>query len=64
LGKIAEKNANSISKMMQGEEWSPEGEARGLISKAGLKHTSLSTGDVLVIGGKMYMADSFGWEKL
>jgi hypothetical protein len=33
---------------MQGENWSPNGEARPLIEEKGLRHTSMSTGDVLV----------------
>ena len=33
---------------MQGENWSPNGEARPLIEEKGLRHTSMSVGDVLV----------------
>jgi len=33
---------------MQGEVWSPFGEARDLILGKGLQHTSMSMGDVLV----------------
>ena len=32
---------------MQGENWSPHGEARPLIEHLGLTHTSMSVGDVL-----------------
>jgi len=32
---------------MQGENWSPHGEARPLIEYLGLTHTSMSVGDVL-----------------
>ena len=32
---------------LQGEMWSPEGEARDLISELGLEHTSISVGDIL-----------------
>ena len=32
---------------MQGENWSPHGEARPLIERLGLTHTSMSVGDVL-----------------
>lgn len=34
---------------MQGENWSPNGEARDLIRSLGLHHTSMSVGDVLVV---------------
>lgn len=33
---------------MQGEVWSPNGEARDLIKALGLDHTSMSVGDVVV----------------
>jgi hypothetical protein len=32
---------------MQGENWSPHGEARALLQSLGLGHTSLSVGDVI-----------------
>jgi len=32
---------------MQGENWSPRGEARDLLRSLGLSHTSLSVGDVI-----------------
>ncbi len=32
---------------MQGENWSPHGEARELLQSLGLGHTSMSVGDVL-----------------
>jgi hypothetical protein len=33
---------------MQGEMWSPNGEARPLIEEKGLRHTSMSVGDLIV----------------
>jgi len=33
---------------MQGEVWSPNGEARELIQSKGLQHTSMSVGDVII----------------
>jgi hypothetical protein len=61
IGTIAETNPEKVYSMMQGENWSPEGEARELISKSGSGHTSMSVGDVLVIGGKLQMVDRFGF---
>lgn len=61
IGSIAETNPEKVYMMMQGENWSPEGEARELISKSGSGHTSMSVGDVLVIGGKLQMVDRFGF---
>jgi hypothetical protein len=33
--------------LMQGEQWSPNGEARELIELLGLRHTSMSVGDLI-----------------
>src|SRR5262245_27150813 len=38
---------------MQGEVWSPIGEARDLIMSKGLRHTSMSVGDVIVVKGEV-----------
>ena len=51
--------------MMQGEIWSPNGEARPLIEFKGLGHTSMSVGDVLVDeAGRKYRVASRGFEEL
>jgi hypothetical protein len=42
---------------MQGERWSPNGEARPLIERAKLHHTSMSVGDVIVS-----LEDDRAWE--
>jgi hypothetical protein len=49
---------------MQGERWSPKGSARDLIKSKGLRHTSMSVGDVMVINGTPYMVDSTGFVNL
>jgi len=38
---------DEIFSIMQGERWSPEGEARDLIRWLGLQHTSMSVGDII-----------------
>jgi hypothetical protein len=48
----------------QGDNWSPNGEARPLIRALGLKHTSMSTGDVVYIGGAYYMVADEGFDKM
>ena len=51
--------------LMQGEVWSPNGEARGLIKAKGLQHTSMSVGDVLVDpAGKVFVVASFGFKEV
>ena len=50
---------------MQGEVWSPNGEARGLIREKGLAHTSMSVGDVVVDPeGHVQLVASAGFEDL
>lgn len=50
---------------MQGERWSPNGEARGLIKSKGLQHTSMSVGDIAVEeNGNVWMVDTFGFHAL
>jgi hypothetical protein len=49
---------------MQGEFWSPMGEARNLIQTLGLHHTSMSCGDVVQFGSDFYMVDFMGYKKL
>ncbi len=49
----------------QGEVWSPNGEARGLIEAKGLQHTSMSVGDVAVdADGVAHVVASVGFERL
>jgi len=60
LGEIGEKNVGKVIQMMQGESWSPKGQANSLLRKLGLGHTSMSVGDVIQIGSKLIMLDSFG----
>lgn len=47
---------------MQGEVWSPHGEARSLIKSLHLSHTSLSVGDVVQeTGGGYWVCNDLGW---
>lgn len=64
LGKIREKNLGEVFKLMQGEFWSPYGEANSLIKKKGLHHTSMSVGDIIKIGNKMWMVEMSGFKDL
>lgn len=46
---------------MQGENWSPNGEARPLITRLGLHHTSMSVGDVIEYQNQFWQVDYSGW---
>lgn len=50
---------------MQGERWSPNGEARFLIKSLNLQHTSMSVGDVVedVVQNKFWIVRSCGFDE-
>jgi hypothetical protein len=64
VGEVGERNPERVFTMMQGEKWSPRGEARQFIQRLGLRHTSMSVGDCVKIGSKLLMASGLGFEKL
>ena len=64
LGRIKESNLNKVMRMMQGQFWSPEGEARSLIRRKGLGHTSMSVGDIIRANGKTLLVDRVGFKEL
>ena len=61
LGSVKETNPEKVFHMMQGEIWSPEGQARDFIQASGTGHTSMSVGDIVVVNGKALMVDRFGF---
>lgn len=61
LGKMNQTSLKNIFAMMQGEVWSPKGEAKKLIDSLGLYHTSMSVGDIIKIGNKVMMIDPKGF---
>lgn len=65
LGEFEATDLDALFTKMQGEVWSPKGEARPLIEQKGLRHTSMSVGDVAVTpGGHAWICDTFGWKEL
>lgn len=59
-------NPEDVFQKMQGEVWSPNGEAKGLISTRGLCHTSMSVGDVVynVEADKYFEVDMIGFREI
>jgi hypothetical protein len=47
LKEVDATTVEDVFHQMQGECWSPNGEARDLIREKGLQHTSMSVGDVI-----------------
>ena len=64
LGEVAESDPERIFALLQGEVWSPRGEARDLISSKGLRHTSMMVGDVVEIGGRILAVAVMGFEPI
>lgn len=64
LTTIPATDPEDVFSKMQGENWSPRGEARELITSKGLNHTSMSVGDVMVVNGKALMVDNMGFINL
>ena len=62
LGTFEATDLDNLFVKMQGEVWSPNGEARPLIEFKGLKHTSMSVGDIAVTeSGDTFICDRIGW---
>ncbi len=62
LGSINTDSKEHVFSLMQGENWSPQGEANELIARLGLHHTSMSIGDVVVAHGEAWICRPTGWE--
>jgi len=62
---VAGENEEDVMCQMQAENWSPNGEARPLIRSLGLRHTSMSIGDVVVNEyGRAFQCDIIGWKEI
>jgi hypothetical protein len=62
LKTVAATSPEDVYRQMQAEVWSPNGEARRLIRRLQLGHTSMSVGDVLQSAtGEMWACELSGW---
>lgn len=64
LGRVKGKSLDNLYRALQGDFWSPNGEARSLIKELGLQHTSMSVGDIIVKDGMAYMVDMAGFAEM
>ena len=64
IGSVKGTDKERLFHLLQGEMWSPQGEARDIIKKSGSSHTSMSVGDVIEVGGKAFMVDQSGFQEL
>jgi hypothetical protein len=63
-GETVFEHLEHIYGVLQGDFWSPDGQARELIISKGLSHTSMSVGNIIQMGDEFWMIKSFGFEKL
>ena len=61
LAVVDETNLENLFRHFQGDVWSPNGEAKELIQSLGLRHTSMSVGDIVQQDNKYYFCDNLGW---
>ena len=60
-----DRGLDGVYHTMQGEIWSPNGEARDLIRSKGLEHTSMSVGDVAVDDvGNAHVVATLGFQSI
>lgn len=61
---VAAGDLEEVFVAMQGENWSPNGEARDLIRDLGLMHTSMSVGDMILDCStrNLYCCDMVGFK--
>lgn len=60
-----EQGAEVIFAVLQAGNWSPKGEARSLIGRLGLGHTSMSVGDIVHFpDGRLWMVDTMGFKQI
>ena len=66
LGNINMTNLNEIFHKLQGDFWSPHGEARELIKSLELYHTSMSVGDIIRFKkkDKAFIVKSVGFQEI
>jgi hypothetical protein len=63
-GNNAIKTLDNVYNWMQGEVWSPNGEARDIIRASGCGHTSMSSGDVVQIGDRFFSCEMFAFKEI
>ncbi len=64
VGAVDTDEPEVVFMMMQGESWSPRGEARGLIMGLGLEHTSMSVGDIVQVDDALFLVDGCGFARV
>lgn len=61
LGSVAGTDPEMLFEALQGESWSPEGEADDLLATR-VAHTSMSVGDAFQMGNSIHICEGAGWK--
>ena len=64
VGTITEKDPEMILSMMQIESWDPDNRAEKMLAQLGVQHTSMNTGDAVVVESTMHVILSDGFKEL
>jgi hypothetical protein len=64
VGTLDTDHPEEVWMMMQGEQWSPQGQANGFIRGLGLQHTSMSVGDIVQKDDVLWMVEGCGFKRL
>lgn len=64
LGVLDANDPDEVFAALQGESWSPNGEANAMLRALGLGHTSMSVGDVIVLRGDVLLVAIVGFRRL
>ena len=65
LGKIdGGDSLEEVFRLLKGDQWSPHGEAKGLIEALRLDHTDMRVGDLLETPSGIWVAAAFGFEQI
>jgi len=64
VGAVDETDLEEIYSLFQAHRWSPKGEARPLIERLGLRHTSMVVGDVIEHPAGFFLVDGLGFKRL
>lgn len=65
LGKVRGTDLEELFQALQGEFWSPVGQANAFIRSSGLQHTSLSVGDAIKLAdGRVFVCAGVGFTEI
>jgi len=64
VGTTVEKDPEMIFSMMQIESWDPNNQAEKMLHKLGVSHTSMNSGDAIVIESTVHVLTNEGFKEM